>query len=82
LQLALSICYWFGDIQQAMSGLDALVAGDQAAFEQLCAMLMSSQNEQRAQVRLDALHSTCVHIRMLPAAGFQLLEPPPAAVAS
>lgn len=33
-----------------MSGIDALVAGDAAAFEQLCAMLMSSQNEQRSQV--------------------------------
>jgi hypothetical protein len=29
----------------------ALVAGDANAFEQLCAMLMSSQNEQRSQVR-------------------------------
>ena len=30
---------------------NALVAGDANAFEQLCAVLMSSQNEQRSQVR-------------------------------
>jgi hypothetical protein len=34
----------------ASAGVDALVAGDAAAFEQLCAMLMSSENEQRSQV--------------------------------
>ena len=34
-----------------MAALQALVAGDAAAFEQLCSMLMSSQNEQRSQVR-------------------------------
>lgn len=33
-----------------MAGLEALVAGDAGAFEQLCALLMSSQNEQRSQV--------------------------------
>ncbi|KAL4855412.1 Importin-5 [Chlorella vulgaris] len=33
----------------ASAGVDALVAGDAAAFEQLCAMLMSSENEQRSQ---------------------------------
>lgn len=33
-----------------MAALQAIVAGDAAAFEQLCAMLMSSQNEQRSQV--------------------------------
>ncbi|KAI7835878.1 hypothetical protein COHA_010225 [Chlorella ohadii] len=32
-----------------MAALQAIVAGDAAAFEQLCAMLMSSQNEQRSQ---------------------------------
>ncbi|EFN51416.1 hypothetical protein CHLNCDRAFT_59245 [Chlorella variabilis] len=32
-----------------MAGLEALVAGDAGAFEQLCALLMSSQNEQRSQ---------------------------------
>jgi hypothetical protein len=35
----------------AAANISALVAGDAAAFEQLCAMLMSSQNEQRSQVR-------------------------------
>ncbi|PSC74524.1 ARM repeat-containing [Micractinium conductrix] len=32
-----------------MADVSALVGGDAAAFEQLCAMLMSSQNEQRSQ---------------------------------
>jgi hypothetical protein len=32
-----------------MAALQAIVSGDAAAFEQLCAMLMSSQNEQRSQ---------------------------------
>ena len=44
-----------------MANVQALVAGDAAAFEQLCAMLMSSQNEQRAPVsprgRADGPHT-------------------------
>lgn len=32
--------------------VSALIGGDANAFEQLCTLLMSSQNEQRSQVRL------------------------------
>lgn len=32
------------------ANIAALAAGDAGAFEQLCAALMSSQNEQRSQV--------------------------------
>lgn len=52
--------------------LQAIVGGDAAAFEQLCAMLMSSQNEQRSQVRRGCGHAPpCSHWRRaaLPPAG-------------
>lgn len=44
--------------------LQAIVGGDAGAFEQLCAMLMSSQNEQRSQVRRGCGHAPpCSHWR-------------------